>query len=80
MLDFLGLQWTTSFEAGFSRFVFETKRRDAFRRDLDRDNLALLEHSLAGHLRAYGYPSAIQPDVQGQRCESIRQPRPAGPS
>jgi hypothetical protein len=80
MLDFLGLQWTTSFEAGFSRFVFETRRRDAFRRDLDTDNLTLLEHSLAGHLRAYGYPTAIQPDVQGQRCESIRRPRPAGPS
>jgi sulfotransferase family protein len=80
MLDFLGLQWTTGFEAGFSRFVFETRRREAFRRDLDADSLALLERSLAGHLRAYGYPTAIQPEVNGQRLESIRRPRPAGPS
>ena len=56
MLDFLGLQWTTSFEAGFSRFTFKTGRREAFRRDLDAENLGLLERSLAGHLQAYGYP------------------------
>jgi hypothetical protein len=57
MLEFLGLPWTPEFEAGFSRYVFETGRREAFRRDLDADQLALLDRSLAGHLRDYGYPS-----------------------
>jgi hypothetical protein len=56
MLEFLGLRWTSRFEAGFSRYVFETGRREAFRRDLDAENLALLEGSLARHLQAYGYP------------------------
>jgi hypothetical protein len=61
ILEFLGLQWTSDFEAGFSRYVFETGRREAFRRDLDADNLALLEQSLAGHLKAYRYTTAILP-------------------
>jgi hypothetical protein len=65
MLEFLGLQWTSDFDAGFSRYVFETGRREAFRRDLDADNLALLEQSLAGHLKAYRYAPAIQPDGEG---------------
>ena len=58
LLDFLGLRWTSRFEAGFSRYVFETGRREAFRRDLDARDLALLERSLAGHLQAHGYPVA----------------------
>jgi hypothetical protein len=57
MLEFLGLRWTPEFEAGFSRHAFDPGRRDAFRRDLDADQLALLDRSLAGHLRDYGYPS-----------------------
>ena len=69
MLEFLGLQWTSNFEAGFSRYIFGTGRRDAFRRDLDADNLALLEQSLDGHLKAYGYATAIQPDGEGQSLE-----------
>jgi hypothetical protein len=58
MLEFLGLRWTAKFEAGFSRYVFDPRRRDAFRRDLDADQLALLDKSLAGHLEGYGYPSS----------------------
>jgi hypothetical protein len=55
MLEFLGLEWTPIFEAGFSRYTFATGRREAFRRDLDPDQLALLDQSLSGHLRCYGY-------------------------
>src|SRR5215213_4253731 len=69
MLEFLGLRWTSNFEAGFSRYMFETGRREAFRRDLDADNLALLDQSLAGHLRAHGYATAIRPHGEGQSLE-----------
>jgi hypothetical protein len=55
MLEFLGLQWTPEFEAGFARYVFNSGRRDAFRRDLDADQVALLDKSLAGHLQGHGY-------------------------
>ena len=54
MLKFLGLRWTPEFEAGFSRYAFDTGRREAYRRDLEPDQLALLERSLAGHLRPTG--------------------------
>lgn len=56
MLEFLGLEWTPRFEAGLGRYRFEHGRSDAFRRDLDPANLALLERSLAGRLLAYDYP------------------------
>jgi hypothetical protein len=56
MLEFLDLEWTPRFEAGFRRYRFSTSRSVAFRRDLDQANLALLERSLAGRLLAYDYP------------------------
>ena len=71
MLEFLGLPWTSDFEAGFSRYVFETGRREAFRRDLDADNLALLEQSLAGHLQAYRYATVTGPTEKGQSLEPV---------
>jgi Sulfotransferase family len=55
MLEFLGLDWTPEFEAGFSWYSFDRGRADAFRRDLAVGQLALLDHSLAGHLRDFGY-------------------------
>lgn len=55
MLEFLGLGWTPTFEAGFARYTFATGRREAFRRDLDPCQLALLERSLAEHLQRHGY-------------------------
>jgi hypothetical protein len=70
MLEFLGLPWTSNFEAGFSHYIFGTGRREAFRRDLDAGNLALLEQSLAGHLKAYGYATAIQPDEEARASNS----------
>jgi omega-hydroxy-beta-dihydromenaquinone-9 sulfotransferase len=60
MLEFLGLEWTPRFEAGFRRHHFSTSRTAAFRRDLDQANLALLERSLAGRLLAYDYPLTPQ--------------------
>jgi omega-hydroxy-beta-dihydromenaquinone-9 sulfotransferase len=60
ILEFLGLEWTPRFEAGFARHHFATGRSAAFRRYLDRANLALLEHSLAGRLLAYDYPLTPQ--------------------
>jgi hypothetical protein len=65
MLAFLGLQWTPEFEAGFSRYTFATGRREAYRRDLDPNQLALLEQSLAGHLQDYGYATAVGPNREG---------------
>jgi Sulfotransferase family len=65
MLEFLGLRWTRAFEASFSRYVFETGRREAFRRDLNLDQLALLERSLAGHLEAHRYPTAVGSNQEG---------------
>ena len=55
MLEFLGLEWTPGFEAGFSRYRFATGRRQAFRHDLDPCQLALLDNSLAKHLQRHGY-------------------------
>jgi hypothetical protein len=63
MLEFLGLGWTPTFEAGFSRYTFATGRREAFRRDLDPGQLALLENSLAEHLQRHGY-AVHGPDMQ----------------
>jgi hypothetical protein len=60
MLEFLDLEWTPRFEAGFARHRFSTSRGAAFRRDLDQANLALLERSLAGRLLAYDYPLTPQ--------------------
>jgi hypothetical protein len=65
MLEFLGLGWMPEFEAGFSRYVFETGRRQAFRRDLDPDQLSLLERSLAEHLLAHQYATVVGPNRQG---------------
>jgi hypothetical protein len=62
MLEFLGLEWTRPFDAGFGRYRFEHGRSAAFRRDLDPANLALLERSLAGRLLAYDYPLTPTPE------------------
>ena len=58
ILKFVDLEWTPEFEAGFARHSFGSGRSQAFRRDLDPANLALLDASLRGHLEAWGYPVA----------------------
>jgi len=55
LVAFAGLDWTDEFGTAFSRYRFATARSEAFRRDLDPAALALLEASLTGHLRRYGY-------------------------
>lgn len=55
MVRFTGLEWDDRFEAEFAKHTWRTGRREAFRRDIDPDNLAALESSLADHLRRYGY-------------------------
>jgi len=59
VLDFMELDWTAEFENSFTRYPFEARRVDAFRRDLDPANLALLERTLASTLIAYGYDVAL---------------------
>jgi Sulfotransferase family len=56
LLEFVGLDWSPEFEAGFARHRFDSGRVEAFRRDLDPDSLRLLDRSLRGHLEAWGYP------------------------
>ena len=58
LLDTLGLPWSPEFEARFSRHRFSGARADSFRRELSPGTLAVLESSLAGHLRARGYLAA----------------------
>lgn len=55
MLAFAGLDWSDEFEAAFNRYRFATERSEAFRRDLGGGAVAMLDASLAGHLRRYGY-------------------------
>ena len=56
MLDFMGLEWTEAFETGFLRFSFHRSRGLAYRDELGARQLQLVEKSLAGHLRRWGYP------------------------
>ena len=58
IVSFAGLEWQASFESELGRHSFPTERSDAFRRDLDPANLALLDRSLAAHLRRWGYDAA----------------------
>jgi Sulfotransferase family len=55
LLGFMGLAPDTSFRAALARTTFRTDRPAAFRRQLSPGDIALLEASLADHLRAWGY-------------------------
>ena len=55
LLQFLGLEWTPTFERAFARQRFDDDRVDAFRKDLDSWSLRLLEDTLAKPLHRYGY-------------------------
>lgn len=64
VLDFLGLAWTPQFEAGFARHTFQASRGVAWRRDLNRHQIALLERTIAKPLAAYGYDlSDLTPEM-----------------
>jgi hypothetical protein len=55
MLDLMGLDQDPAFDRALARTRFAADRRDAFRRELGPDTVALLERSLAGHLERWGY-------------------------
>jgi hypothetical protein len=55
VLDFLGLEWTPQYEAGFARHTFQASRGVAWKRDLSAADIAALEHTIAKPLAAYGY-------------------------
>lgn len=57
MLRFCGLEWCKEFERGLARHQLSTARVDAFRRDLDADELARVTQACAPALEAHGYPS-----------------------
>lgn len=55
ILDFLGLEWTPRYESGFRRHTFQASRGVAWRRDLSREQVLLLERTIAKPLATYGY-------------------------
>ncbi len=55
MLAFAGLELSPTFERVLARTPFHRDRADAFRRTLGPPTVALLDASLAAHLRALGY-------------------------
>jgi hypothetical protein len=55
LLDFMSLAPDSSFQAALAATVFRRERRDAFQRQLSPGDIALLDASLAGHLRVWGY-------------------------
>ena len=55
LLDFLGLEWTPRFEAGFARHTFQASRGQAWRRDLSPNQVRRLEAAIAKPLLAHGY-------------------------
>jgi hypothetical protein len=55
MLAFCGLEWTEEFERGFAQQRFSASRVDAFRRDLDANELRRMTEAIAPALKARGY-------------------------
>ena len=55
VLEFLGLDWSREFEAGFVRHTFQANRGLAWKRDLSEEQVALLESVIARPMATYGY-------------------------
>lgn len=55
MLDFLELDWSPRFEAGFARHAIHGGRSDSFRRELTADQVAAMDRVLAEPLQEWGY-------------------------
>ncbi len=55
LLFFMGLQPNEAFDAALSKTVFLADRQQTFRRHLDPASIAMLEASLADHLRTWRY-------------------------
>jgi Sulfotransferase family len=61
LLEFLGLDWSPSFEARFRRFRFDAGRIDPYNSDLDASEIARMTRLLEGLLEAYGYGGVTRP-------------------
>jgi hypothetical protein len=59
LLSFMGLAPDASFRAALAATAFRIDRLDAFQRRLSLGDIALLEASLADHLRAWGYGGGL---------------------
>ena len=59
--DFVGLRWDLDYESQFARCRFESRRVDAFRRDLAPGDVAALDTVIGPTLRAYGYATDVTP-------------------
>jgi hypothetical protein len=55
ILAFSGLTWTDAFGRNFRHHVFDTTRKDAFRRDLAPADVEQIEVVLGEHLERFGY-------------------------
>jgi len=63
MLDFLGLEWTPRFAAGFARHTFHTGRDGAYRHELTPAQAAAVDSALEKALPEWGYD--VRPDTYG---------------
>lgn len=55
MLEFLGLEWSDTFSKGMAKHSFEEVRSVAYRKHLNRQQLAAMERALAEPLTRWGY-------------------------
>lgn len=53
--EFIGLRWSHRLATAAARFKFDTKRRNAFERDLTPEQLRALTDSMGPLLARYGY-------------------------
>jgi hypothetical protein len=58
ILEFLGLEWCRPFETALAGHELSTAPTTAWRTELDRASIRLLDASLAGHLERWGYEGA----------------------
>lgn len=56
ILDFCGLDRSDAFEHGLARHTLTTSRVDAFRRDLDAEEVRRMTRAIGPVLQAHGYP------------------------
>jgi hypothetical protein len=55
LLDHLGLEWTARFERSFAALEFAPDRAGAYRDELSRRDVEMLDRALAPALRDHGY-------------------------
>ncbi|HET8600719.1 MAG TPA: sulfotransferase, partial [Segeticoccus sp.] len=55
LLEFVGLDWSADYEAGFARHTFQASRGAAWRRDLGAEQVRKVEQAVGPTLARYGY-------------------------